>query len=248
MTQYTADAFTSTTTNVIAASEYLLKNHNFQYILPAVFSQDPEDKFFGQARQRCGGNFYIDITDVVAAGKVQQMHQLVKYDVIPEGSSYRSVDCPVCHQDILPEDIDLVHDLDITETQTLLETSNILKQKVVYLGGFLAHKYNEPNAYEEEEISSEFISELNRGGLHVPTLATVYFVHCAINLHNKLGKPRQNCCQYFKKLVSFIDAPFAQNDKACTSLTNILFKAYALDVSDTEKQIGCLRRKEKLSG
>ena len=85
------------------------------------------------------------------------------------------------------------------------------------------------------------------GGLHVPTLFTVYFVHCAINLHNKLGKPRQNCCKYFRNLLSYIDAPLAQNYKACKSLTNILFKAYTLDVCDTEKQIGCLRRKEKLS-
>ena len=82
-----------------------------------------------------GGNFYI--ADVIAAGKVQQMHQLVKYDVIPESSSQKSVECSVCQQDILPEDIDLVHELDIIETQTLLETSDILKQKVVYLVGFL---------------------------------------------------------------------------------------------------------------
>ena len=71
------------------------------------------------------------------------------------------------------------------EIQTLLETSDILKQKVVYLAGFLVHKYNEPNVNEEEEISCEFISELNRGGLHVPTLSTIYFVHSAISLHNK---------------------------------------------------------------
>ena len=69
MTQSTADAFVVTTSNVISAAEYLLKEHSFQYLLPAIFSQDPLEKFFGQARQRCGGNFYIDIKDVIAAGK-----------------------------------------------------------------------------------------------------------------------------------------------------------------------------------
>ena len=43
------------------------------------------------------------------------------------------------------------------------------------------------------------------------------------------------------------DAPLAQNDKACKSLTNLLFKAYALDKTDTEKKKGCLGRKEKIS-
>ena len=125
-------------------------------------------------------------------------------------------------------------------------SSNILKQKVVYLGGFLSHKFKDPSE-NEENISAEFISVLNHGGLHVPILSTVYFVHCAINVHNELGKSRQNCCKYFRRLLSFIDAPMAQNRKACQSLTNILFKAFTLDVCDTEKQIGCLRRKQKLA-
>ena len=34
---------------------------HFQYILPSIFSQDPLEKCLGQARQRCGGNYYIDI-------------------------------------------------------------------------------------------------------------------------------------------------------------------------------------------
>ena len=131
----------------------------------------------------------------------------------------------------------MIEELDITETQNLLESSDILKQKVVYVAGFLVHKYNEPNVDEEEEISCEFISELNRGGLHLPTLTTVYFVHSAISLHNKIELPRQNCCKYFQKLISFINAPIAENSKACKTLTNILFKAFALNVSDTEKQI-----------
>ena len=182
------------------------------------------------------------------AGRFQQMHQLIKYDAVPDSSLRKSIDCPVCPQEVFPEDIDLVQDLDIHETQSLLGTSDILKQKVVFLGGFLTHKYIEQNVEEEEEeISAEFISELNRGGLHLPTLNTVYFVHCAINLHNKLELPRKNCSKYFRKLLTFVDAPLALNDKACNSLTNILFKAFSLDVSDNEKQKGCLRRAEKLS-
>ena len=90
----------------MAAAQYLFDNHDFKYILPAVFSQDPAEKFFGQARQRSGGNFYIDILDVIAAGKVQQMHQLVKYDGIPESSRQKKASCTVCQQDLLQEDID----------------------------------------------------------------------------------------------------------------------------------------------
>ena len=44
----------------IDAAKYLIKEHSFKYVLPA-------EKSFGQARQRKGGNFYIDVSDVVAA-------------------------------------------------------------------------------------------------------------------------------------------------------------------------------------
>ena len=34
---------------------------------------------------------------------------------------------------------------------------------------------------------------------------------------------------------------------ACFSMLSIIFKAFVLNHSDKEKQLGCLRRKEKLS-
>ena len=64
LTKFTASAFVVTTRNSIAAANHLFQNHGFHYILPAVFSTNPLEKFFGNARQRKGGNFYIDIIDV----------------------------------------------------------------------------------------------------------------------------------------------------------------------------------------
>ena len=87
----------------IKTSEHLLENHDFQYILPAVFSQDPVEKFFGYARQRCGGSFYIDIVDVLAVAKIQQMHQVVKYGIIPETHEVQNNECTACTQVILSE-------------------------------------------------------------------------------------------------------------------------------------------------
>jgi hypothetical protein len=83
LTKFTADAFVITTKFNIAATTDLLRDHHFRYVLPDVFSQDPLMKFFGQARQRFGGNFYIDIEDVIATAKVQRLHQSLKLDIIP---------------------------------------------------------------------------------------------------------------------------------------------------------------------
>ena len=243
LTIHTAEAFITTTNYNIAASKYILTNYDFQYILPSVFSTDFLEKFFGQTRQRSGGNFYIDIKDVMCAAKVQRLHQLVKHDIIPVGAA--GANCLTCNSTLDENDIELVNEFDVTETQSVINSDSTMKHKIIYIAGFLAykHRYVDP----DEAISSGFLDELNRGGLSIPTLSVVFFVHSAMLLHQNLPNCRKNCCTYFRKLLSCIDAPIAQNEKVCKTLTNVIFKAYVLNNSDREKQIGCLRRKEKLS-
>ena len=53
---------------------------------------------------------------------------------------------------------------------------------------------------------------------------------------------------YLKRLYSCIDAPIANiSDAHLTIFINIVPKAFVLNNSDRERELGCLRRKEKLS-
>ena len=132
LTRFTADAFIVPTKCNIAASK-----HNFQYVLPAVFSQSPLENIFGQARQRKGGgaNFYIDICDVIAAANVHP-HQLIKYYVVPDETMKTS------------RDLEHISILIINNTQSILESSDTLKHKIIYIGGFLMHKHVQPSKNE----------------------------------------------------------------------------------------------------
>ena len=123
-----------------------------------------------------------------------------------------------------------------------------LKHKIVYIAGHLTHKFGHllPES-QEEEISTEFLAELNRGGLSVPTLSTVFFVHAAYVTHEKLNSEKGRCRNFLRRLYSAIDSPIARNANACLTVTNISLKAYVLNNSDRERELGCLRRKEKLS-
>ena len=69
---------------------------------------------------------------MIAAGKFQQMHQLIKCDAVPDCSSNKSTNCSECNRELLPEDIDLLQEIDINDTQLLLESSGIMKQKIVF--------------------------------------------------------------------------------------------------------------------
>ena len=95
-------------------------------------------------------------------------------------------------------------------------------------------------------MSSEFTKQLDRGGLSVPELSATHFVHNAVYLISKLRLSKSHCRQYLARLLSCVDAPLAENVMACRSLANVLLKAHVLHHSDREKELGCLRRKEKL--
>lgn len=214
--------------------------------MPAVFSQDPLEKFFGQARQRCGGNFYIDVGDVLAAAKVQRLHQMLKRNMLPQPKT--ELPCSYCTKAVDQLDLELLLDVTIDDTQLLLDSDDTLKQKIVFIGGFLAHKFRDSESEDElrEPVNSTFISELNRGGLSVPRLSTAFFVHAAIHLLETLPYPKSNCRVYLMKVLSFVDSQLAENIEACRTLANVLLKAHVNDNSDREKYLGCLRRKEKL--
>lgn len=246
LTKQTASAFIVTTKSNIDAAIYLLTEMKFDFVLPAIFADEVLEKFFGQARQRSGGNFYIDIVDITAAAKTVNLHNLLKYDTLPIGDDELS--CSTCTDPVDEDDTEIMHEHTVQETQSILDSADdSLKHKIVYIAGHLVHKFGKSlNTDMEEEISSEYLAELNRGGLSVPTLSTVFFVHSAYKVHAKLSPNKQRCRNYLKRVFSLIDATIASNAGACLTLANTLLKAFVLNNSDRERELGCLRRREKL--
>ena len=141
------------------------------------------EKLFGQARQRCGGNFYIDIVDVLAVMRMQILHQLLKRDLLPDPCS--TVKCPSCTLEPTSDDIDVLQSLNFSATQELLASEDTMKHKVIYIASYIAKNHPQVDN-DEESISSTFLDELIRGGLTVPTLSTVFFMHCRIQAQSPI--------------------------------------------------------------
>jgi hypothetical protein len=246
LTKYTGEAFIESTKSNIAAAKYLFEEHGFQFVLPgSVFSQSPLEIFFGLARMRNAGNFYIDIIDVQAAANAKNLHNLLKLDIVPGGEEGRK--CCLCNMDPDPVDLEGISGLTLEETQALLEQKGAAAQKYIFIAGFLSRKFERaPGPDEGGAQACEFTTNLDRGGLRTPTLGMVHFVHSAVSLFERLAKPRKVCTKYFRALCSHIDSPYSSEEEATKVLANTLFKAEALHLDDREKTRGCLRRKEKL--
>ena len=171
----------------------------------------------------------------------------MKNDIHPSGEKEHG--CDMCTDPVQSDDLlEHLHETTMLETQELLNSDDSLKHKIVYIAGHLVHKFGEllPQS-DEEEISTEFLDDLNRGGLSVPTFSTVFFVHVAHQVLEKLPSSKARCRNYLKRLYSCIDAPIANISDACLTISNIVLKAFVLNNSDRERELGCLRRKEKLS-
>ena len=246
LTKQTAEAFTVSTLVNVEAAKYLLTNKKFNFVLPAIFADEAIEKFFGQARQRSGGSFYIDSLDILAAAKIKNLQTLTKYEIMPD--KIESTSC-VCTPISITENSEVFDELSLCDTEELLQSNEALKHKIVYISGYIVRKFGDNTYMEVDEgdqdlLSTEFLDNLNKGGLSLPTLSTVYFVHTAYHLHQNL---KLRCNKHFAELLSKINAPIADNMSACIALANILLKAFVINNSDKEKTLGCLRRKEKLS-
>ena len=69
----------------------------------------------GQARQRSGGNYYIDVVDIKAAAATKNLHTLLKYDVTLQ--EYNDVPCS---SNICIDEIDDQFEITIEDTEYLL--------------------------------------------------------------------------------------------------------------------------------
>ena len=224
LTKQTGTAFVVSTKTNIQAATYLLENENFDYVLPAVNADEALEKFFGQARMRNQGNFYIDTNDILAAAKVFNLHNLVKHDIIPTEEA--ELGCSTCTEAVDEDEIEEIHDHSIVDTQSLLSSDDTFRHEVVYIAGHLVHKFGGLDTEDDEYfLSSEFTDALDRGGLSLPTLLTVFFVHSAFTLYDKLGSVHRRCRTCVQKCFGHISSPWTDNKNACKTLANIMLKA-----------------------
>jgi hypothetical protein len=161
-------------------------------------------------------------------------------------------ECSNCSATPDEQDLEMLQDITTDDTENLVHSADSLKHKIIFVAGFLTRKYgtksscdNDNNAQELTD-SSDFIKHLDRGGLSVPKLSTVFFVHSAVHVISQLSPVKAGCRKYVANLLSNVDAPLASNYMACRTVTNVLLKAHVLHRSDREQELGCLRRREKL--
>ena len=124
----------------------------------------------------------LDIGDVVAAAKVQRLHQLLKLDIIPNDDAQRT--CSSCSATPDEQHLELMQDISSDDTENLTESNDNLKHKVIFIAGYVTRKYdNHPtiddeNDEQEPRVSSAFIQSWTEGIVHSKTLNSLLRSQC----------------------------------------------------------------------
>ena len=80
------------------------------------------------------GNFYVDVVDIKATAQSKNLLALFKYD-----STLHQFQNVPCTSDIYIEDDQF--DITMADTEDLIQSSDTVKHKVIYLAGHLEHKF-----------------------------------------------------------------------------------------------------------
>ena len=177
---------------------------------------------------------------------MQCLHQLLKLDIIPKDNAQRT--CSNCTANPDERDLELLQDITADDTQNLIDSDDSLKHKVIFVAGFLSRKYDKKPASDDDDeqepvVSSEFTKQLDRRGLVIPKLSTVFFVHSAVHIISKLGPPKSLCCQYVANLLSSVDAPLSNNVMACHTvdapLSNNVMACRTVDAPLSNNVMAC---------
>ena len=110
--------------------------------------------------------------------------------------------------------------LTMSDTEELVKSNNNLKHKIIYIAGFLERKYkdlisddNSETDVEGDDQTSDFLTNLNRGGLAIPRISTVFFVHSSLRLFEKC---KVHCCRgHLSQALSNIDSPLSNIRGLC---------------------------------
>ena len=187
LTHDTKKALVQTTAGQISVCRHLFQQ-GFQYVLLRELQSDRIEGEFSVYRQSTGANMYMLASDVLNAFKSRLTNMAAKLDALDlaTGGSTSHVCKGVEYADAAAIE-ECIGDETLTEEEEM---------SCAYVAGWLELKCKDLDFDADEDLISgkqeEFITEVSRGGLTVPHVATVDIVKCGLRFLNRART--QVCC------------------------------------------------------
>ena len=156
----------------VLTARFQSDDENYSYVLTARFQSDPLERHFTKYRQMSGGRFLVALREVRSSVKIIQMKTLAK-----EGIQFWELDLQPNGDHMGVIGILEIMSNEIQDCELNTESSEI----ATYLVGFISKKLLKKTICKEcklcEDILTsnlveegvDYINQLNRGGLRIPS-------------------------------------------------------------------------------
>ena len=246
LTKDTASALSWTCNCLLDLADHLLSTnqpYRHQWVSCGFFQQDDLESHFGHFRMAAGCNFFITTKDVFATHTIDRAKSMLASFSNDEISSIPSShQCALCSKKLTEEEMLL-----LDEMPSMTHTHDD-KLALFYVAGYIASKDQRLSASKDSLVDgdSEFIDELNRGGLSYPSTELYKLTSLAALFFFKT--PEKLCRVRFINIVMdflciFEIDIYVKKDNL-TRLCNILMKRFSLNNVQNTVHLG-KKKKEK---
>lgn len=206
-----------------------------QYVLTARFQSDPIERRFGQYRQMSGGRFLISEKDIITSEKIVKIKTLVKEGLQLDSNVLSTEEDPVQMMNLMEDVEGLIGKADN------LKLNDESRQVSDTVAGYVAHKtehlYKDccHNKLIKNQLNTEYIGVLSRGGLKNPSLPLSIAVSQAFAILDasstairKSGVPARKAG--IKILKQYLNSSFIvcdrHNDDFCNRLRKVICNCF----------------------
>ncbi len=195
-------------------------------VLIGQYTSDPIERHFGKYRQSAGSNYYLSAAEVFYAQRIQWTKTATKFCPEQLDSSQSCHACSIC-------DLQVDEDKIMVSLLTAAEEINDDDKPMcalLYIAGYLVNKFPtiaKITAMHDEDNDvryTEFLAQLDRGGLSYPSANVVTFVVRCFSLYSNLSTDEKSCRNMVCKIFEFVDQTYVcmiECNSAYRTLANI---------------------------
>ena len=230
-----------------------LLTEGYDYVLTGRLQSDPLERRFSHYRQLSGGRFLVSLQEVIRSESIIKLKSLLKRNIDITSLSITG------HSNSSIYDFTrnmLINDYDH------LQLTDASQQVAVYISGYISLKLSEHthcpvclSSLNNNLISSEYVSNLNQGGLTLPCTSLQHFVLSAFCLLEVSEKEIRNSRFPWKSLAQTLlsiatvewDSSFAcvdHSEKSKESVNKCVSNIY---FNNLRKQVWETRRKDQVT-
>lgn len=225
LTKDTGKAIWHTCNGLVQLSKHLLTTAGHDFVMLGLFTSDPLEKQFGKLRQGTGGTYFLTTQQIFEKVGIMKTKLLLRLDnSFALEATNSSHSCDKCAYNLDEQFCEIFDNLPSLENSVNVD----VKMALVYVSGYVVkNKKATDDTFFYYEKYGDFLKDLNRGGLTIPSDCICQWVEYSYILFHYIASftCRKSLCSILLNISEFYN--FNVSHCHAVTLCNILFNNHS---------------------